>query len=130
MGKAARKRRQTPAEQARTRVFDALGNPVRREIVEILSGGDATAGDIADQLPVSRPAVSRHLKQLEAAELVVHEERGTSNVYRLEPRGFSAARRWLDAFWDEAIARFALLAENLPDAHAASDAPSDEGDPS
>lgn len=121
MGRARRQRRPTPAEDARARVFDALGSPVRREIVQILSAGAATVGDVADQLPVSRPAVSRHLKQLEEAALVAHEQRGTRNVYRLDVRGFSSARRWLDTFWDEAIARFALLADNLPDPHAPSD---------
>jgi DNA-binding transcriptional ArsR family regulator len=131
MAKAKRRAVSAPASQACARVFDALGSPVRREIVAILSGGACTVREIAEQLPVSRPAVSRHLRLLEDAALVAYEQRGTSNVYRLEPRGFSAARRWLDAFWDEAIARFALLAGNLPDPHRSSDPDTDdEADPS
>jgi DNA-binding transcriptional ArsR family regulator len=69
-------------------------------------------GRIAAQLPVSRPAVSKHLRLLHEAGLVACESRGNQNLYRIEAAGFDAARRWLDAFWDEALTRFKLTAEN------------------
>ena len=68
--------------------------------------------EIADTQPVSRPAVSKHLKVLETAELVAHRSEGNRNVFRLERSGFDAARHWLDSFWDDALARLALVAEN------------------
>ncbi len=68
-------------------------------------------GAIAQALPVTRPAVSKHLKLLESARLVRHESRGTQNVFWLSPEGFQAARRWLDEFWDDALMRYADLAE-------------------
>lgn len=97
-------------------VLDALGSPTRRRILELLGDGPRPVGEIAAALPVSRPAVSKHLRLLEAAELVEFEASGTRNVYRLEQAGFDAARDWLGGFWDEALARFAMLAENLPEA--------------
>lgn len=96
--------------------FDALGNPVRRTIVGILRGGPHAVGDIAAKLPVSRPAVSKHLRILEKAQLVAHEKDGTRNVFRIEATGFEAARDWLDGFWDDALARFAMVAENTSEA--------------
>ncbi len=93
-------------------VFDALGNPVRREIMRILAPGPRPVGEIADELPVSRPAVSKHLRILEEANLVAHDKQGNRNVFRLHPEGFEAARKWLEAFWDDALARFVLVAEN------------------
>ena len=95
-------------------VFDALGNPVRREIMHILASGPRPVGEIAARLPVSRPAVSKHLRVLEDAHLVAYDKQGNRNVFRLDAVGFEAARHWLDAFWDEALARFALVAENTP----------------
>ncbi|MCA9656187.1 MAG: winged helix-turn-helix transcriptional regulator [Myxococcales bacterium] len=92
--------------------LDALGCPTRRSIVRLLAEGPRPVGEIAAALPVSRPAVSKHLRILEQAELVAHDRQGTRNLFRLERRGFDAARRWLDAFWDEALARFVMLAEN------------------
>ncbi len=92
--------------------LDALGNETRRQIVRLLAPGPQPVGEIAAALPVSRPAVSKHLRQLEAAALVTCERQGTRNLYRLDRRGFDAARGWLDAFWDDALTRFALLAEN------------------
>lgn len=92
--------------------LDALGNPVRREILRILAEAPSSVGAIAERLPVSRPAVSKHLVILEGAALVRHERRGTRNVYQIDRGGFSEARRWLDTFWDDALHRFALVAEN------------------
>jgi DNA-binding transcriptional ArsR family regulator len=93
-------------------LFDALGNPVRREIMRLLRSGPRPVGELAQELPVSRPAVSKHLKLLEEVGLVAHDANGTRNLYRLDRRGFDDARAWLDTFWDEALARFALVAEN------------------
>jgi predicted transcriptional regulator len=91
--------------------LDALGNPVRRKIVRILARGPRPVGEIAEQLPVTRPAVSKHLRILERAAIVAHARTGNRNVFRLERSGFESARRWLDGFWDEALPRFAELAE-------------------
>ncbi|HJL20118.1 MAG TPA: metalloregulator ArsR/SmtB family transcription factor [Sandaracinaceae bacterium LLY-WYZ-13_1] len=93
------------------RALDALGNPVRRTILRILSTGPRPVGRIARELPVSRPAVSKHLRILEGAALVSHAREGNRHVFRLEPTGFDATRGWLAAFWDEALPRFARLAE-------------------
>ncbi len=96
-------------------VFDALGNPVRREIMRRLAAHPRSVGALAAALPISRPAVSKHLKVLQGAGLVSHSAYGNQNVYALDKRGFDEARAWLDAFWDEALARFAMVAENLDD---------------
>jgi DNA-binding transcriptional ArsR family regulator len=98
--------------------FEALGDPNRRAIVELL-GAAATAGDdgrsvqeLADALPISRPAVSRHLRLLKRAGLVVEEPRGTRRIYRLHDEGIEAVRSYLERVWGEAAARFRLVAEN------------------
>jgi DNA-binding transcriptional ArsR family regulator len=92
-------------------ILDALGNPLRREIIRLLSQQAASVGQLAEQLPISRPAVSKHLRLLERARLVAHDARGTRNVFRLDPRGFRGAHRWLDSFWNEALAEFVSAAE-------------------
>ena len=91
--------------------LDALGNPVRREIIRLLLPGPRSVGNIATELPVSRPAVSRHLRILEKAELVGHSGEGRRNLFYLKRAGFENARTWLDSFWDEALERFAAIAE-------------------
>ena len=96
-------------------MFDALGNPVRREILERLANEPMSVGSLAAAFTVSRPPISRHLAVLKDAGLVVHRSKGTRNVYALDPRGFEATRAALDAFWDEAEARLRLVAENLTD---------------
>ena len=93
-------------------ILDALGSPTRRKILGILGEGEKSVGVIAQLLPVSRPAVSRHLRQLQEARLVTYDDLGAHNVYRLDRTGFDAARGWLDRFWDDALSRFALVAEN------------------
>lgn len=93
-------------------VLDALGNDVRRQMLRLLRERPRTVGDLAAVLPVSRPAVSKHLRVLEAADLVAFDSAGTRSVYRVAGDGFGAARDFLDAFWDDALARFALVAEN------------------
>jgi DNA-binding transcriptional ArsR family regulator len=88
-------------------VWEALGDPTRRRIFERLSGGPRSVGELADGLPVSRPAVSQHLRVLEQAGLVSHRPAGTRNVYRVEPNGLAGLREYFDSFWGDALARFA-----------------------
>ena len=92
--------------------FDALGDANRRAIVELLGQGSRSVQEIADELPISRPAVSRHLRLLKTAGLVVEEPAGTRRIYRLHDEGVDAVRRYLEHVWGEAAARFTLLAEN------------------
>ena len=99
--------------------FEALGDPHRRAIVELLGGGSGrTVRELADRLPISRPAVSRHLRLLKAAGLVVDRPRGTRRIYQLHDAGVEVARSYLAAVWGEAAARFRLVAENAPPAGA------------
>ena len=88
-------------------VFDALGEPVRRQIIERLRHGATPVGKLADQLTVGRPAVSKHLRVLEGAGLVQHESRGTRNLYALAPEGMAVAQQWLVGMWDTALAAYA-----------------------
>jgi DNA-binding transcriptional ArsR family regulator len=92
--------------------FDALGDPNRRAIVELLGAGDRSVRELADALPISRPAVSRHLRLLKEAGLVADRAHGTRRVYRLEGEGGAAARAYLERVWGEAIARYRIAAEN------------------
>jgi DNA-binding transcriptional ArsR family regulator len=95
--------------------FAALADPTRREIFERLARRPLAVGELAEGLPVSRPAVSQHLKVLKAAGLVVDAAEGTRRVYRVDPRGVQAMRRYLDGFWDEALAAFKAAAEEEQD---------------
>ena len=90
--------------------LDALGNPVRRSILHELRAGPLSVGAIAAGLPLSRPAVSRHLRVLEEAGLVQAHEKGTRNIYSIRMRGFASVREFLDEFWDTALARLEELA--------------------
>jgi DNA-binding transcriptional ArsR family regulator len=92
--------------------FDALGDPNRRAIVELLGSGGRTVREIADALPISRPAVSRHLRLLKDAGLVIDEPRGTRRIYQLHDQGVEAVQAYLQEVWGESLARFRLLAEN------------------
>lgn len=92
-------------------VLDALGDPTRRHILELLRQEPRTVGALAAVLPVSRPAVSQHLRVLRHAGLVVHRVEGTRHVYRVEEGGLAELRAWLDRFWDDALARYARAAE-------------------
>ena len=96
-------------------VLDALGNPTRRHILALLRDAPRPVGELAAALPISRPAVSRHLRVLADAGLVTHESVGTSHVFSLRRAGFEAARGWLEAFWADALDRFATLAESTWD---------------
>ena len=88
------------------RALAALGDPTRRQIFERLRGGPRPVGELARGLPVSRPAVSQHLKVLKDAGLVIHETQGTRNVYEIDPAGLGELRAWLDQFWAEALDAF------------------------
>lgn len=92
--------------------FGALGDPTRRAILTLLGEGDRSVQELAERLPVSRPAVSRHLRLLKEAGLVVEEPRGTRRIYRLQEQGLAAVQAYLERVWGEAAARFRLLAEN------------------
>jgi DNA-binding transcriptional ArsR family regulator len=91
--------------------LDALGDPTRRHVFELLAGGPRSVGELAAELPVSRPAVSQHLRVLESAGLVTHRREGTRHLYELDRPGVVALRAWLDGFWNEALARFKAAAE-------------------
>ncbi len=91
-------------------VLDALGNPVRRAILQTLRDGPRAVGEIAANLPVSRPAISRHLRVLEAAGLVQSREDGARNLYSIRMHGFASVRDFVDDFWDTALARLEELA--------------------
>ena len=86
--------------------FDALGDPTRRRIVERLRPGPLPVGELAADLPVGRPAVSKHLKVLEGAGLVEHQSIGTRNLYALAPPGFTALQQWLVGMWDDALSSY------------------------
>jgi len=92
--------------------LEALGNAERRRSVSALAEGPKSVGELATQFPISRPAVSRHLAQLERAGLVTHSAEGTRNVYKLDAAGLTETAAWLTSFWDDAEARLRLLAEN------------------
>lgn len=93
------------------RVFAALSDPTRRNVFEKVAEQPQTVGALASQLPVSRPAVSQHLKVLKEAGLVTDEARGTSRIYRIDPQGLGPIRRWLDEQWERNLAEFKRLAE-------------------
>jgi len=92
--------------------FNALGDPNRRAIVEQLRRGGRSVQELADALPISRPAVSRHLRLLKDAGLVADTALGTRRIYTLDARGIEAAQRYFQQVWGESVARFRLLAEN------------------
>ena len=92
--------------------FDALGDPNRRAIVELLGAGERSVQEIADVLPISRPAVSRHLRLLKQAGLVIEKPHGTRRIYQLHDRGMEAVQAYLERVWGDAAARFRLVAQN------------------
>jgi DNA-binding transcriptional ArsR family regulator len=93
----------------------ALGDGTRRAIFERVAAGPVSVGALALGLPVSRPAVSQHLKVLKEAGLVTDRAEGTRRVYCIDPHGLAAVRRYLDQFWDQALAAFAAEAEKAPE---------------
>jgi DNA-binding transcriptional ArsR family regulator len=96
-------------------VFEALADPHRRAILERLCQGECSVGALAEELPISRPAVSRHLRLLSGAGLVVSQPRGTQRLYRLHDEGMETAKAYLESVWGEAARRVALAAENTPE---------------
>jgi DNA-binding transcriptional ArsR family regulator len=91
--------------------LSALGDPTRRAIFEQLADRPRSVGELAGALPVSRPAVSQHLKVLKEAGLVVDEPVGTRRIYQLDPDGVGALRAYLDHFWDQALAGYKRAVE-------------------
>jgi DNA-binding transcriptional ArsR family regulator len=91
--------------------LDALGDRTRRAIVARLAQGPRAVGELADELPVSRPAVSQHLKVLKEAGLVIERVAGTRRIYRLDPAGVGALRDQLDTFWNRALAGYEDVVE-------------------
>jgi DNA-binding transcriptional ArsR family regulator len=90
----------------------ALGDPTRRTIFELLRGGPLAVGELAEGLPVSRPAVSQHLRVLKDAGLVTDRPQGTRRLYAVDPDGLASLRAYFDSFWDEALAAFKAAAED------------------
>jgi DNA-binding transcriptional ArsR family regulator len=92
--------------------FDALGDPNRRAILALLGTHERSVQQLADALPISRPAVSRHLRVLKQAELVTDRPEGTRRLYGLQDHGVDAVRAYIEQVWGEAAARFKLAADN------------------
>ncbi|MGW6128591.1 ArsR/SmtB family transcription factor [Cellulomonas sp. NPDC055163] len=95
-------------------VLDALADPTRRSVFELVAERPHAVGELAARLPVSRPAVSQHLRVLKDAGLVTDTAVGTQRVYRLDTRGLAALRAYLDRFWDDQLAAFARAVEHDP----------------
>jgi DNA-binding transcriptional ArsR family regulator len=91
--------------------LDALGDPTRRVILEELRSGPRAVGELARRVPVSRPAVSQHLRVLKRAGLVTERKQGTRHLYRVDPDGVAELREWFEGLWDEALAGFKAAAE-------------------
>src|SRR5579864_5819 len=98
-----------------SRALAALGDATRREIFDRLAEGPSSVGALAARLPVSRPAVSQHLRVLKEAGLVSETPDGTRRVYRIDPRGIGAMRDWLDQHWDNALTAFKDFVETSED---------------
>jgi DNA-binding transcriptional ArsR family regulator len=92
--------------------FEALGDANRREILRLLSGGDKPVQEIAAAMPISRPAVSRHLRLLKDAGMVAEHAQGTRRIYHLQEQGMRAVQAYLEGIWGDAATRFRLFAEN------------------
>jgi DNA-binding transcriptional ArsR family regulator len=90
----------------------ALGDPTRRAIFERLAERPRAVGELAGELPVSRPAVSQHLRVLKDAGLVIDRPDGTRRIYQLDPQGVDGLRRYLDGFWNRSLAAFKAAAEH------------------
>jgi DNA-binding transcriptional ArsR family regulator len=95
----------------RTDGLNALGDPMRRAIFERLADRPRAVGELASELPISRPAVSQHLKVLKEAQLVMDRQAGTRRIYQLDPGGLERMRAYLDHFWDQALAGYRSAVE-------------------
>ena len=91
---------------AYAQALQALGDPTRRAVLEELRDGPRAVGEIASRLPVSRPAVSQHLRALKEAGLVSDRAEGTKRIYHIDPKGLGAIRAWLDRFWQDSLEAF------------------------
>lgn len=98
-------------------IISALADPTRRAVLETLRNGPRPVGEIARGLPVTRPAVSQHLKILKDAGLVADRSEGTRRIYYIDPKGLGAMRAWLDQFWDAALEGFKAAVEAEADKH-------------
>jgi len=96
---------------ANDRAWDALGDPTRRRVFELLREGPRPVGELAAQVPVSRPAVSQHLAVLREAGLVTDRRHGRRNLYRIDPQGLAALRASLESMWDDVLAAFGEAAD-------------------
>lgn len=107
--------------------ISALDDPTRRLLLERLTGGPRPAGELAEGLPMSRPAVSQHLRVLREARLVHEQREGTRRVYRLDPRGLTQLRNYFDDFWARAMGEFKATADHETD-HGPDHHPNHEGE--
>jgi len=103
------------ANPSPTAALEALADPIRRQIFERLAASPRPVGELARELPVTRPAVSQHLKVLKDAGLVADRAAGTRRVYHVEPIAVEALRGYFDAFWAQALDTFRITAEEDPD---------------
>ncbi len=103
--------------------FDALADPNRREILRLLGQGDRAVHELADELPISRPAVSRHLRLLSQAGFVAETREGTRRIYALQAEGIEAVQAYLERVWGDAAARYRLMAENTQPTSSKESAP-------
>src|SRR5919199_5558363 len=101
----------------RSEGFTALADPTRRAIFERLAERPSAVGELANDLPVSRPAVSQHLKVLKEGGLVIDEPDGTRRIYRVDPPGVQELRAYLDQFWHQALVAFKRAAEQKEEEH-------------
>jgi DNA-binding transcriptional ArsR family regulator len=108
---------QTTLPSAGGRALEALGDPTRRAIFELLAEQPQPVRALAELLPVSRPAVSQHLKVLKHAGLVLDRAEGTRRIYRVDPTGVAAMREYLEQMWDAALAAFAEAVESQKTTH-------------
>lgn len=104
-----------PTEHLAHDPFDALGDSNRRAIIEELAGREMSVQEVAERLPISRPAVSRHLRLLKEAGLVSDRADGTKRLYSLEVTGVEAMRSYMEEIWGGSIARFRIAVENTPE---------------
>ncbi|MEM8923047.1 MAG: metalloregulator ArsR/SmtB family transcription factor [Actinomycetota bacterium] len=95
------------AEAAAERALNVLHDPTRRRVLELLRSGEQSVRQLTDQLDVTQPAVSQHLRVLKDAELVAVRPQGARRLYRIDPDGLGAIRAWVDSFWDDALTAFA-----------------------
>jgi DNA-binding transcriptional ArsR family regulator len=95
--------------------FSALSDPTRRAIFERLARGPSAVGELAEEFPVSRPAVSQHLKVLKEAGLVIDLRDGRRRIYQVDPQGVDAMRAYFDSFWSDALGAFRKAAERKGD---------------